>query len=324
MKRALLRITSIAWPMLAFSLSGSAIAQSYPVKPIRMVVPYSPGGGTDIVGRALAVEISKALQQQVIVENKSGANGNIGMEYVAKAEPDGHTILFTTSSLAINPGVYKGLTYHPIEDFAPISLATLIPFILVVHSSLPAASARDLIALARARPRQLSYASSGAGNATHLSMALFEMMAKVEMTHVPYKGTGQALSDLMGGHVQLMFGAIPSTYPGVKAGKLRVLAISSAKRSSTLPEVPTVAEVALPGYELISWYGALAPAGTPDPIVTRLNEEIVKALKQPEVVARLSNMGADPAGNSPMAFQTYIKSEAEKYSKIVKAVHIAR
>jgi tripartite-type tricarboxylate transporter receptor subunit TctC len=287
-------------------------------------VPYSPGGGTDIVGRALAQEVGKALQQQIVVENRAGANGNIGMEFVAKAEPDGYTILFSTSSLAINPSVYKGLPYDPVKDFSPIALATVIPFILVVHTSLPTASAKELIALARARPRQLAYSSSGAGNATHLAMALFEMMAKVHMNHVPYKGTGQALSDLMGGHVQLMFGAIPSTYPAVKAGKLRVLAISSARRSATLPEVPTVAEAALPGYELTSWYGALAPAGTAEAIVTRLNAEIVKALSQPEVVARLSKMGADPAGNAPAEFQAYIKSETQKYAKIVGAVEISR
>ena len=324
MKRAVRCISITGLAISVLSVLGSAFAQSYPVKPIRMVVPYSPGGGTDIVGRALAQEVGKALQQQIIVENKAGANGNIGMEFVAKAEPDGYTILFTTSSLAINPSVYKGLPYDPLKDFAPISLATVIPFILVVHSSLPTVSAKELIALARARPGELAYSSSGAGNATHLAMALFELMAEIRMNHVPYKGTGQALSDLMGGHVQLMFGAIPSTYPAVRAGKLRVLAISSAERSQTLPEVSTVSEAAVPGYELTSWYGALAPAGTPEAIVMRLNAQIVKALSQPEVVARLSKMGADPAGNSPMAFSTYIKSEIEKYSKIVRAVHITR
>ena len=324
MTRASLRFLCAGVLAAAFSQSGNAPAQLYPSKPIRMVVPYSPGGGTDIVGRAIALEIGKALQQTVVVENKSGANGNIGMEFVAKSEADGYTILFTTSSLAINPSVYKGLAYDPVKDFSPIALATLIPFILVVHSSLPTASVKELIALARSKPRQLAYASSGAGNATHLSMALFEMMAKIQMTHVPYKGTGQALTDLLGGHVQLMFGAIPSTYPGVKAGKLRVLAISSAKRSAALPEVPTVAEAGLPGYELTSWYGALAPAGTPEAIVTRLNAEIVKTLKLPDMVGRLTRMGADPAGNTPPEFQAYIKSETQKYSKIVGAVHISR
>lgn len=322
MKRAVRCISLAGW-ISASAMSASAMAQAYPAKPIRMVVPYSPGGGTDIVGRALAQEVGKALQQQIVVENRAGANGNIGMEFVAKAESDGYTILFTTSSLAINPSVYKGLPYDPLRDFAPIALATVIPFILVVHTSLPTASAKELIALARARPRQLAYSSSGAGNATHLAMALFEMMAKVQMNHIPYKGTGQALSDLMGGHVQLMFGAIPSTYPAVKAGKLRVLAISSARRSATLPDVPTVAEAALPGYELTSWYGALAPADTADAIVTRWNAEILKALSQPEVVARLSKMGADPAGNSPAEFQAYIKSETQKYAKIVGAVEIS-
>jgi tripartite-type tricarboxylate transporter receptor subunit TctC len=287
-----------------------------------MIVPFATGGGTDIVARAVAQKIGEAFGQSVVVDNKTGANGNIGMELAAKAPPDGYTIIMTSSALAINPSVYKGLQYDPVNDFAPVSLATLIPFILVVNSALPVASVKELIALARARKKELSYASSGNGNATHLAMALFELMAKVEMNHVPYKGTGQGITDVMGGHVQALFGAIPSTLPGVKAGKLKILAISSARRSAVLPDVRTVAEAGVPGYELTSWYGVLAPAGTPSAIVAQLNGEIVKALKVSDVKTRLTAEGAEPVGNTPAQFQAYIRTEIEKYAKVVKALGI--
>jgi tripartite-type tricarboxylate transporter receptor subunit TctC len=272
-----------------------------------MIVPFATGGGTDIVARAVAQKIGESFGQSVVVDNKTGANANIGMELAAKAPPDGYTLIMTSSALAINPSIYKGLGYDPVNDFAPVS---------------PVASVKALIALARARKKELSYASSGNGNATHLAMALFELMAKVEMNHVPYKGTGQGIVDVMGGHVQALFGAIPSTMPGVKAGKLKVLAISSARRSAVLPEVPTVAEAGVPGYELTSWYGVLAPAATPAGIVAQLNAEIVKALTHSEVKARLTAEGAEPVGNSPAQFQAYIRTEIEKYAKIVKALGI--
>lgn len=311
-----------AGALLALAGAGLACAQSYPAKPVRMIVPFATGGGTDIVARAVALEIGKALNQSFVVDNKTGANGNIGMELAAKAPPDGYTLIMTSSSLAINPSMYKGLGYDAINDFAPVSLATLIPFILVANSSLPVKSVKELITLARSRKKELSYASSGTGNATHLSMALLEMLAKIELNHIPYKGTGQGVTDVMGGHVPLMFGALPSTLPGVKAGKLRILAISSARRSPVLPEVPTVAEAGVPGYELTSWYGVLAPAGTPSTIVTQLNAEIVKALNTPEVKARLSGEGAEPVGNSPAQFQAFIRTEIDKYAKIVGALGI--
>ncbi|MDB5808474.1 MAG: tripartite tricarboxylate transporter receptor family protein [Betaproteobacteria bacterium] len=307
---------------MAALVAGIANAQSYPAKPVRMIVPFAIGGGTDIVARAVALEIGKALNQSFVVDNKTGANGNIGMEIAAKAPPDGYTLIMTSSALAINPSMYKGLGYDAVNDFAPVSLATLIPFILVANSALPAKSVKELVALARARKKELSYASSGTGNATHLAMALLEMMTKIELNHIPYKGTGQGVTDVMGGHVPLMFGALPSTMPGVKAGKLRILAISSTKRSPVLPDVPTVAEAGVPGYELTSWYGVLAPAGTPAAIVTQLNSEIVKALNTPEVRARLSGEGAEPVGNSPAEFQAYIRTEIDKYAKIVNALGI--
>ena len=305
-----------------FAAAGMAHAQVYPHKPVRMIVPFAPGGGTDIVARAIALRVGESLRQPFVVENRTGANGNIGMELAAKAQPDGYTLSFTSSALAINPSLYKKLGYDPVKDFAPVTLATLIPFILVTHPSVPVSSVRELITYATARPRQLSYASSGTGNATHLSMALFERMARLELVHVPYKGTGQGIIDVMGGHVQLMFGAIPSTMPQVRAGKLKLLAVSTAKRSTVLPDTPTVAEGGVAGYELASWYGALAPAGTPAAIVNRLNREMVKVLNQPEVKSRLTEEGAEPVGNSPQQFADFIRSERSKYADVVAAARV--
>src|SRR4051812_32441389 len=302
--------------VVAVMSAGYAGAQNYPAKPVRMIVPFAVGGRTDIVARAVALEIGKTMNQSFVVDNKTGANGNIGMELAAKAPPDGYTLIMTSSALAINPSMDKGLGYDPGKDFAPDSLATLIPFMLVVNSALPVKSVKELVVLARSRKKELSYASSGTGNATHLAMALLEMMTKMELNHIPYKGTGQGVTDVMGGHVALMFGALPSTLPGVKTGKLRILAISSTKRSPVLPDVPTVAEAGVPGYELTSWYGVLAPAGTPAPIVAQLNGEIVKALNTPEVRARLSGEGAEPVGNTSPEFQAYIRTEIDKYAKI--------
>lgn len=303
---------------------AAALAQvpTYPAKPVRMIVPFAAGGGTDIVARTMAPKLSEAFGQSFVVENRAGANANIGMDLAAKSPADGYTLSFTSSSLAINPSLYKKLTYDPVKDFAPITLATLIPFILVTHPSVPVNTLRQLVSFAAARPRQLSYASSGAGNATHLSMALFERMAKLELIHIPYKGTGQGIIDLMGGHVQLMFGSIPSTMPQVRAGKLKLLAISSAKRSAVLPSTPTVAESGVAGYELTSWYGALAPAGTPVNIVNRLNSEMVKVLHHPEVKSRLTDEGAEPVGNSPQQFAAFILSERSKYAEVVSAARV--
>lgn len=312
----------------ALALSSSVLAgvqaqaQSYPNRPIRMIVPFAPGGGTDIVARAIGQRLSEAVGQPVVIENKAGANGNIGMELAAKATPDGYTISFTSSALVINPALYKKIAYDPVRDFSPVTLATLIPFILVVHPSLPVGTVRELISYASSRKGQLSYASSGTGNATHLSMALFETMAKIDMVHVPYKGTGLGIIDVIAGHVQLMFGSIPSTMPQVRAGKLKLLAVSSARRSAVLPDTPTVAEAGLPKYELTSWYAALTPAGTPPLIVTRLNSEIVKILRVPEVKARLTEEGAEPVGNSPGQFASFIRAEMVKYAEVVQAARI--
>ena len=318
-----MRKSNLVWSIVPLIAAvGLAQAQPYPHKPARMIVPFAPGGGTDIVARTIALRLGEALGQPFVVENRTGANGNIGMELAAKAQPDGYTLSFTSSSLAINPSLYKKLGYDPIRDFAPITLATLIPFILVTHPSVPVSSVRELVTYAAARPRQLSYASSGAGNATHLSMALFERLTRLELVHVPYKGTGQGIIDVMGGHVQLMFGAIPSTMPQVRAGKLKLLAVSSAKRSAVLPDVPTVAEGGVQGYELTSWYGALAPAGTPAAVINRLNSEMIKVLNRPDVKARLTDEGAEPVGNSPQQFADFIRSERGKYAEVISAARV--
>ena len=287
-----------------------------------MIVPFAVGGGTDIVARAVALKIGDAFGQSVVVDNKTGANGNIGMELAAKAPPDGYTIIMTSSALAINPSMYKNMGYDAVNDFAPVSLATLIPFILVANSALPVNSVKELVALARARKKELSYASSGTGNATHLSMALLEMMTKIELNHIPYKGTGQGITDVMGGHVPLMFGALPSTLPGVKAGKLKILAISSASRSPVLPDVPTVAEAGVAGYEFVVWYGMMVPGGTPAAIVAKINAEIVKVLRSPATSERYAAAGLEPVTNSPAEFAAQLKQEIPRWQQVVKAANI--
>ena len=297
--------------------SGLLHAQTYANKPVRMIVPFAAGGGTDIVARTIAPKLTEAFGQSFVVENRAGANANIGMDLAAKSPPDGYTLSFTSSSLAINPSLYKKLTYDPIKDFAPVTLATLIPFILVTHPSVPVSSVRQLVSFATARPRQLSYASSGAGNATHLSMALFARMAKLELIHIPYKGTGQGIIDLMGGHVQLMFGAIPSTMPQVRAGKLRLLAISSAKRSVVLPETPTVAEGGVTGYELTSWYGALAPAGTPASVIAKFNAALNKVARSENFSKRVEPEGLVPTPGAPEELDRYVRGEEARWRKIV-------
>jgi len=302
----------------------AAQAQGYPAKSVRLIVPFSAGGGTDIVARTMAVRMGEGLGQTVVVDNRAGANSNIGLELAARSAPDGYTLIMTSSSLAINPSVYRRLAFDPVKDFAPVSLATLIPFVLVVHPSLPVRSVRELIALGKARAGQLTFASSGTGNATHLSMELFKAMTGVAMTHVPYKGTGQALTDILGGQVDLLFGSVPSTMPHARSGRLRVLAMSAAKRSTAIPEVPTVAEAGVPGYELTSWYGLLAPAGTPGEIVKRLHAEVVRTLALPEVRSRLSGEGADPVGSTPAEFSTFIAAEIGKYARVVAAAKLAR
>jgi len=310
-----------AWTALSGVLGFCAVAsaQTYPARAVRVIVPFAAGGGTDLVARAVVARMGEGLGQQFVVDNRGGASANIGMELTAKAPPDGYTIIMTSSALAINPSLFSKLPYDPIKDFAPISLATLVPYVLVVHPSVPAKSAADLVALAKGTKSAFNYGSAGTGNATHLAMVSFEMFSGIKMTHVPYKGTGQALTDLLGGHVDMLFGAIPSTIPHIRSGRLRALAVSTAKRIKALPEIRTVAESGYPGYEVASWFGLLAPAGTPREIVARLHQEAVKALHAQDLSARLATEGAEPVGNTPEEFASFIRSEIVKYAKLIKA-----
>jgi tripartite-type tricarboxylate transporter receptor subunit TctC len=305
-----------------FALTGTsegAPAQTYPDKPIRLVVPFPAGGTTDILARAVGQKLGEHLGQQVVVDNKPGAGGNIGSDIVAKSAPDGYTLVMgTVGTHAINASLYKKMPYDHIKDFVPVSLVALVPNILVVHPSVPANSVKELIAYAKANPGKLNFASSGNGTSIHLSGELFKTTAGVEMTHVPYKGSAPAVTDLLGGQVQLMFDNMPSALPHVKAGKLKALGVTTAKRFPAAPDIPAIAEAGVPGYEASSWFGVLAPAGTPKEIVNKLSSEIAKILQTPEIKERLLSQGAEPVGNTPDQFAAFIKAETAKWAKVVK------
>jgi tripartite-type tricarboxylate transporter receptor subunit TctC len=311
--------TVVAATMFAATAAG-AFAADYPTKPIRLVVPFSAAGTTDFLARAIAQKLGQNMGTTVIVDNRPGAGGNIGSDLVAKADPDGYTLLLgTVGTHAINASLYKKMPYDTVKDFAPITLVASVPNIVVVHPSVPAKSIKELLALAKSKPGQLSFASSGNGSSIHLSGELFKSMAGVDMLHVPYKGSGPAVSDLIGGQVNLMFDNMPSSLPHVKAGRLRAIAVTSAKRSPAMPDLPTIAESGVPGYDAVAWFGVLAPAGTPPAIVKKLNAEIVKVLKSPDVAARLAGQGAEPVSNTPEEFSAYIKTEMVKWAKVIKA-----
>ena len=298
---------------LALSAQGA-----YPNKPIRMVVPYPPGGPTDVLGRIVAQKLSESLGQQVVVENRPGASGMIGSEIVAKAAPDGYTLLTNASIHIINPSLYPKMNFDALRDFAPVSLIAQVPLILVVNPALPAKSVTELIALGKAQPNLLNFGSSGNAAAPHLAGESFKIATGVQMQHVPYKGSAPALTDLIGGQVQLIFDSMPSAMPHVKSGKIRALAVTTAKRSPTVPDLPTVTESGVPGFDISTWYGVWAPAGTPKDIVNKVAGEMAKALQQPAVRERLAALGAEPVGNTPEEFAAYCQSELAKWSKIVK------
>src|SRR4051812_24602756 len=290
--------------------TSPATAQPYPTKPIRFLVPFPPGGGNDTMARTFGQKMSERLGQPIVIDNRAGAGGNIGAETAARALPDGYTIfLGGVGSHGINPNLMQKPTYDPIKDFAPVSLIASAPMPVIVPLSLPAKSMNDFVQLAKARPGELNFASSGAGSIAHLAAELLNSMAKIKLEHVPYKGTGPALTDLLGGRVQVMFNSTVSAMPQVRAGKVRALAITAAKRSPALPDIPTVAESGVPGYEAASWYGMLAPANTPRPIVMKLNGEVAHIAQLPEVRERLAADAADPGGNSPEEFGAYIRRE---------------
>jgi tripartite-type tricarboxylate transporter receptor subunit TctC len=295
-----------------------AHAQDYPARPIRLIVPFAPGGSSDTVSRLVAQKLSAALGQQVVLENRSGAGGNIGMDAVAKAAPDGYTLLFAAGSAAINVSLYDRLPFDPLKDLVPVSHVCNVNGILVVHPSVPARTLREFIDLARARPDAINYASAGSGTVVHLAGEMFKSMARVNLTHVPYKGSGPALTDLLGGQVQAMFANMPGTLQHVKADKLRVLAVTGARRSPLLPDVPAISEL-VPGYAASTWFGVFAPAGTPAAIVARVNAEIGKALAAPDLLATLRAEGAEPVGGSAEQFAQFFREEVSRWGAVVRA-----
>jgi tripartite-type tricarboxylate transporter receptor subunit TctC len=295
-------------------------AASYPNKPIKIIVPFPPGGATDILARAIGAELQKTFNQSVIVENKPGGGGNLGADAVAKSAPDGYTLVMgTVGTHAINMSLYSKMPYDAVKDFEPVVLVAGVPNLLVVHPSVAAKNVKELTALAKAMPGKLNVASSGNGTSIHMAAELYKVMAGVDILHVPYKGSSPAVTDLLGGQVQLMFDNMPSALPHAKAGKLRALAVTSMKRSAAFPDVPTMDEEGLKGFDATSWFGLLAPAGTPKDITAKLNKAAVAALATAEMKERLAANGADPVGNSPAEFAAFIKAENEKWAKIVKA-----
>jgi tripartite-type tricarboxylate transporter receptor subunit TctC len=318
-----MRLTAALCGVWLLALSVHVSGQSYPSKPIRWIVTYPPGGPTDFVARAIGAKLTEAWGQQVVIDNRAGAGGMIGTELAAKSLPDGYTLLFGTSAgLTINPALMSKLPYDPVRDFAPVSLMVINPQILVVNNGIPVNSVKELIAYARARPGQLNYASVGRGSPNHLGMELLKALAGIDMVHVPYKGTGPAVTDLLSGQVQLMFNSMPSVLPLVKSGKLKGLAVGSTQRSPAAPDVPTVAEAGVPGFENVTWYGMFAPAKTPGDIVTKLNTQVVKILTDPEMAQRMASQGAEPRGTTPEELAKFMRVESERWKKVIKSAGI--
>jgi tripartite-type tricarboxylate transporter receptor subunit TctC len=297
--------------------TSTSTGQAWPTRPIRMILAVAPGGGTDIQARLFSQKLQPALGT-VLVDNRPGGGANIGPEIVAKAPPDGYTMLFQSAGLAVNQTLFKKLNYNAVRDFAPVVLVSSTPLVLAVHPSVPAKTVKELIAIAKAKPDQLNYASPGSGTTSHLATELMKTMTGTKMTHIPYKGSGPATTALLGGEIALMFSPMPPTVPHVKAGKLRALAVTTLKRSSVMPAVPTMDDT-LKGFELDNWYGMFFPTGTPREIVNRFNAEMMKLLKDPEVVALMARDGSEPLGSTPEEFGVYFKREVEKYAKVIKA-----
>ena len=301
-------------------LPGFALAQAYPSKPIRFVVPYPAGGPLDTIARLLAQKVSEGVGQPVVVDNKPGAGGNIGADIVAKSPADGYTILMgAVATHAINPTLYASIPYDPVRDFAPITQVASTPNVLVVHPSIPAATVREFIAHAKANPGKLSFGSGSTGSAGHLAGELFKTMAGVDMVHVPYKGAAPAMNDLVGGQIQLMFDNLASSLGQVKAGRIKAIAVTTAKRTPLAPDLPTVAESGLPGFDISTWFGVFAPAGTPREAQEKLHAQFTRALAAPDVREKMLALGAEPVGTRPEEFAAYIKAEADKYARVIKA-----
>jgi len=312
-----------ALALLMLASAGFALAQQYPAKPIRMIIGFPPGGGTDIIGRIIAQRMSEGLKQQILPDNRGGASGQIAAELTAKAPPDGYTVMMAhIAAMSILPSLYPKLPYDPVNDFASVSLVAISPNLVIVHPTLPVKSIKELIALAKARPGQIHYESSGLGTVQHLAGELFKLQAKVNLLHVPYKGAGPAIIDLVAGHVQLGFDVIPVAGPQVKAGKLRALGVTSAKRSALFPDLPTVIESGVADFDMSTWWGLVAPAAVNKDVIARLNGETLRALRLPDVKERIAAAGADVVGNSPEEFAAFIRNERAKYARIVKEANI--
>jgi tripartite-type tricarboxylate transporter receptor subunit TctC len=301
----------------------NAGAQEYPTKPIRLVITYPPGGNTDLVGRALALKLGEFMGQQVVVDNRGGAGGVLGSMITAQSAPDGYTIMLGTSAgMVINPLLSRKLTYDPVRDFAPVSMVVIVPQLLVINPQLPVKNVRELIAFAKAKPGYLNAGSSGVGTPNHFGTELLKWLARVDIVHVPYKGGAPALTDLLGGQIQMAFSSVPAVLPHIKAGRLVALGVGSAKRSPALPNIPTIAEAGVPGYEYTTWYGIFAPAKTPRTLIARLNTEIVKAMETPDIKDRFTALGGDPDPGTPEELRAYMANESAKWAKIIKAANI--
>jgi len=311
----------VASAAVALPVTGSA-QEAWPAKPVHMILPFPPGGVTDLLARALGEKLGARLGQPVVVENKAGAGTILASDYVARAPADGYTVLFAASSLGTAPLLYDKVSYDAIKSFAPVSLVASVVHVLEVNPALPVKSVKELIAYAKAHPDKLNYASTGAGTSTHLEGELFKSMAGVEMRHIPYKGSGPALTDLVGGQVTVMIDALGSSGPFIRDGKLRALAVTTARRSAAVPELPTVAESGLPGYEAMPWLGLVAPAGTPKAVVDRLHREVVKVLADPDLRERLKGWGLDPIGNSPDEFAAFIAEDVKKWERVIREAQI--
>jgi tripartite-type tricarboxylate transporter receptor subunit TctC len=312
------RILQAGMCALGLALAGAAWAQAFPSKTVRIVVPFPPGGGTDVIARVLAQKLADSWGQQVIVDNKAGASGTIGSDLVAKSAADGHTLLLTATHHAINLGMYRQLPYDTLRDFVPVAYIAASPNLLLLHPSVPANNLQELIAYAKSRPGGLNYASSSVGGATHLTGELFRAAAGIQLQHIPYKGAAPAMTDLLGGQVPMMFDVISTALAHVRSGRLKAIAVTSANRTTVMPEVPTVAESGIPGFEAISWFGLYAPAATPKEAVNKLNADFNRVLQLPDVREKLAAQGAEPIAMTPEQFATYLRAEIAKWSKAIK------
>lgn len=323
MKSAFKRFAAGIVAMAAMVCAGTVSAQdNFPTKPIRMVLPFPPGGVTDLLARALAEKLSPRLGQPVIVDNKPGAGTVLASDFVAKAPADGHTLLLAASSLGTAPLIYDKVSYDAVKSFTPVTQVASVVHVLVVNPALPVKNVKELVDYSRKNPGKLNYSSTGSGTSTHLEGELFKSMGNMFMVHIPYRGSGPALTDLVAGQVNVMFDALGSSGPFIKAGKLRALAVTTAQRSPSIPELPTVAESGLPGYEAMPWLGLVAPAGTPTPVVDRIYKEVHKILQEPEVRERFKGWGLDIIGNSPAEFASFIRKDVEQWSQVIRKANI--